>query len=122
MPSPQPAEALSSSPGASVPRSAEVRPPWSWSLWAVNAAAAGVLLLLSLQAGRWVGQQGSSTVLAALPALLLVVVLPPLAVVGVDRWRSRGLGMASTRGGAAVGAGLGLQLLMLVAAIAVGAS
>jgi CubicO group peptidase (beta-lactamase class C family) len=122
MPSPQSAEVLSTSTGESAPRSVEARPPWSWNLWAVNAAAAGGMLLLSLQAGRWVGQLGASTVLAALPALLLVVVVPPLAVVGADRWRSRRLGMASTRRGVAVGTGLGLQVLMLVAAIGAGAS
>ncbi|WP_224240669.1 serine hydrolase domain-containing protein [Hyalangium gracile] len=88
----------------------------------MNVAVTALAVLLSLRVGMGVGALGTSTVLAALPALLLVVVLPPVAVVGANSWQVRRLGAGSTRWGAALGVALGLQVLVLVGAILVGAS
>jgi hypothetical protein len=77
---------------------------------------------LSLRLGTWVGALGASTVRAAVIALLTVLVLPPLAVVGAERWLRRREGARSTRTGAALGAALGLQVLMLGGAMGAGAS
>jgi hypothetical protein len=88
----------------------------------VGVVAAAVGVPLALLAGMWVGSLASSTVLAALPALLIVLVLPPLAVVGAQRWVGRRLDSGSPRMGAAVGAAFGLQVLMLGGAVWAGAS
>jgi hypothetical protein len=88
----------------------------------VKAAAAVLAVPLALRVGMWVGALSSHTVLAVVPALLTVVVLPPLCVVGAERWRVHRLELGGPRLGAAVGVALGVQVLMLVGAVAAGAS
>jgi len=91
--------------------------------WALNAAMAVGVVPVSLLAGRWVGSLASSTVLAALPALLIVVGVPPLAVVGAEAWRGgQRLGPGSPRWGRAVGVAIAAQVLMVVGAVWAGAS
>jgi CubicO group peptidase (beta-lactamase class C family) len=89
---------------------------------AAGAAAAVLVVPLSLLVGRWVGSLASSTVLAALPALLVVAVLPPLAVVAAVAQACRRLEPGSPRLGGAVGVALGVQGLMLVGAVWAGVS
>ena len=74
-----------------------------------------------LWVGRWVGSRGTNTVLAALPALLIFLVLPALAVVLAERWLRRREG-ARTRTGVALAVAFGLQVLVLVGASWLGAS
>jgi CubicO group peptidase (beta-lactamase class C family) len=88
----------------------------------VSAAVAVLIVPLSLRVGMGVGSLGSNTVLAVLPALLTLLVLPPLAVVGAERWSSRRQGAGSPRLGVALGVALGLQVLVLAGAIWAGAS
>jgi CubicO group peptidase (beta-lactamase class C family) len=72
--------------------------------------------------GMWVGSLASSTLAAVLPALLVVVMLPPLAVVGAAARPGRPLAPGSTRVWRALAGALAVQLLVVVGAIAVGAS
>jgi CubicO group peptidase (beta-lactamase class C family) len=85
-------------------------------------AAAVVLVPLSLLAGMWVASLASNTVLAALPALLIVLVVPPVGVAGAQAWLSRRLGRGSMRWGRTVGMAIGVQVLVLVGAVWAGAS
>jgi hypothetical protein len=84
--------------------------------------AAAVAVPLALGLGMWVGTGPSNTVRAVVPALLVVVLVPPLAVVGVERWWSRRVGARRLRTGVAVGAALGAQVLLLGALVAAGTS
>ena len=122
MSSPTPAGVLSPPPDKS-PESLEVRTPRRTGLrWAVNAAVALVGVPVALLAGRWLGTRGTNTVLAALPALLLVVGGPALAVVGTEAWVGPRLDPGRLRWGRAVGAAIAAQVLMLVGAVGAGAS
>nr|WP_224372490.1 serine hydrolase [Hyalangium versicolor] len=112
---------MSSSTEGAPSGSAEARPPRSSSRWAASAAAALIFVPLSMWVGAWVGTLGSNTVLVAPPALLLFLVLPPLAVVAASTW-NRGSGSGRSRWGSALGLGIGLQVLVLVGAIGMGAS
>jgi hypothetical protein len=91
------------------------------SLFAVGAATAVVAVPLALVIGMWVGTRSSNTLLAVVPALLVVLLLPPLAVVAAESGWSRRVG-SKLRMGVAVGAALGVQVLTLAAAIGVGVS
>ncbi|WP_269744469.1 serine hydrolase domain-containing protein [Stigmatella aurantiaca] len=77
---------------------------------------------LSLWAGMGVGALSSNTIRAALPALLLVLVLPPLAVVVMEAWVGRRRGGGPMRPGRAMGLALGAQGVMVVGAIGMNAS
>lgn len=88
----------------------------------MSLVVAVLVVPLSLRAGMWMGSIAARIVLAALPALLIVLVVPPLAVVVAERWLSHREGARSMRTGAALGVALGLQVLVLVGAIWVGAS
>ncbi len=85
---------------------------------AVCAGAAVVAVPVALRAGAWLGSLSSHLVLAAAPALLLFLALPPLAVAGARAW----LGPGGGRLRPAVWAALAAHLLALGAAIALGAS
>lgn len=86
------------------------------------AAAIGAVPL-SLLAGSWVGTLSSNVVLAALPALLIVLLLPPLGVVGAQAWLGRRLEPArSPRWRRTVGMAIGVQVLVVVGAVGAGAS
>jgi hypothetical protein len=77
---------------------------------------------LALGLGRWLGTSSSNTVLAAVPALLVVLLLPPLAVVGAELGWSHRVKTHRLRTGAAVAGTLGVHLLMVVGAVAAGVS
>jgi CubicO group peptidase (beta-lactamase class C family) len=89
----------------------------------VSVAAAIGVVPLSLLVGRWVGALSSNVVLAALPALLIVLIVPPLGVVGAQAWLGRSLGLArSSRWGRTVGLAVGVHLVVVVGAVWMGAS
>lgn len=91
-------------------------------LFMAGGVAALVSVPLGLGAGRWVGALASNTLLAVVPALLLVLLVPPLAVVGAAAWQGRRMGAGRLRVGASVGTALGVQLMVVGGAIAMGAS
>jgi len=122
MSSPQRTGVLSSSPAKPSDR-LERRSPrrWAWR-WVVNGAMAVVVVPVSLLAGVWVGSLSSKTVLAALPALLIVAVVPPLCVVGAEAWVGQRFAPGRMRWGRTVGVALGVQVLLLGGAVWAGAS
>jgi hypothetical protein len=91
------------------------------SLFAIGAATTVVAVPLALELGMWVGTNSSNTLKAVVPALLVVLVLPPLAVVVAESGWCRRVG-AKLRTGVAIAAALGAQLLTLAAAIVAGVS
>ena len=97
------------------------QPPRARLFWA-GAGAAVVAVPLALAIGMWVGTRSSNAVLAVVPGLLVVLVLPALGVVSAEAWLSRRVGLERPRMGAAVGAALGVQVLTLVGAVWAGAS
>jgi hypothetical protein len=122
MSSPQRTGVLSSSPLKPLDR-LERRSPrrWAWR-WAVNGAMAAAVVPVSLLAGVWVGSLSSKTVLAVLPALIIVAVVPPLGVVGAEAWLGQRLEPGRMRWGRTVGVALGVQVLLLGGAVGAGAS
>ncbi|WP_263436628.1 serine hydrolase domain-containing protein [Stigmatella hybrida] len=97
--------------------------PTGWALpFGVGVATALVMVPLALWAGMRLGTLSSNTVRAAVPALLLVGVVPPLAVVGMEAWVIRRMGAAPGRTGLAVALALGTQVLVLAGAIGLHAS
>jgi hypothetical protein len=81
-----------------------------------------VAVPLALELGMWVGTRSANTVQAVVPALLVVVLLPPLAVVLAENAWARRLKKKRPRAGLAVAASLGAQLLTVAAAIFAGVS
>ncbi|MDY7231392.1 hypothetical protein [Hyalangium rubrum] len=92
------------------------------AVFAVGVAAALVTVPLALGLGIWVGSLSSKTLVAAPSALLGVWVLPPLAVVAAEAWQGRRQESGRTRVGVPLAAALGVQLLVLMGAVLVGAS
>ena len=88
----------------------------------MSVAVAAGATVVALWVGRWVGTLAGSLVLAVLPALLLVWVVPPLAVVATHRWQARRLAAGRPRMAAALSLALGLQVLVMAGAVFVGAS
>lgn len=89
---------------------------------AVGAGAAAVTVPVALLAGAGVGSLSSNLVLAAVPALLLVLALPPVAVAAAEAWLGDRLAPGRGRFRPAVWVALGVQALMMGAAIALGAN
>lgn len=122
MSQPQSARASSREPVRVVPPNAGAQYSRRGSLFAVGAATTVVAVPLALELGMWVGTRSGNTLLAALPALLVVVLLPPLAVVAAENGWARRLKKKRPRTGVAVAASLGVQLLTVAAAIFAGVS
>ena len=112
-PSPEPGNVGPRNPGAGYSRRG--------SLFAIGAATTVVAVPLALELGMWVGTRSSNTLRAVVPALLVVWLVPPLAVVAAESGWGRRVG-AKLRMGVAVGVALGAQLLTLAAAIGAGVS
>jgi hypothetical protein len=121
MSQPQSARAPSPEPGSVAPRSKAAGHSRRGSLFAIGAATAVVAVPLALELGMWVGTRSSNTLRAVVPALLVVLLVPSLAVVVAESVWGRRVG-ARLRTGVAVGAALGVQLLTLAAAIGAGVS
>jgi len=121
MSQPQSTRAPSPEPGSVAPRSTGTGHSRRGSLFAIGAATTVVAVPLALQLGMWVGTRSANTLLAVVPALLVVLLVPPLAVVVAESVWCRRVG-AKLRTGVAVGAALGVQVLMLAAAIGAGVS
>lgn len=92
------------------------------SLFAIGAATTVVAVPLALALGMWVGTRSANAVQAVVPALLVVVLLPPLAVVLAENAWARRLKKKRPRAVLAVVASLGAQLLTVAAAIFAGVS
>ena len=111
--SPEPEKVAARNPGAGYSRRG--------SLFAIGAATTVVAVPLALELGMWVGTRSSNVLRAVVPALLVVLLVPPLAVVVAESVWGRRVG-AKLRTGVALGAALGAQLLTLGAAIGAGVS
>lgn len=85
-----------------------------------GAAVVAVPATLALSAG--VGSLSSNLVLAAAPALVLLLALPPLAVTGVQWLVGNALHPGSVRFQPAVWAALGVHVLVLAGAVVLGAT
>lgn len=118
----QSAGASNPGPGSAAPPNPGTQYSRRGSLFAVGAATTVVAVPLALELGMWVGTRSASTLRAVVPALLVVVLLPPLAVVVAEHLWARRLKKKRVRTGLAVAASLGTQLLTVAAAIGAGVS
>jgi hypothetical protein len=89
---------------------------------AVGAGAAVVAVPATLALGAWVGSLSSGLVLAAAPAMLLLLTLPPLAVTGAQWFMGELLQEGSVRFLPAVGVALGVHVLAVAGAVLLGAT
>ncbi len=89
---------------------------------ATGAGAAVVAVPATLALSAWVGSLSSNLVLAGAPALVLLLMLPPLAVTGVQWLVGNLLQPGSVTFQPAVWVGLGVHVLAVVGAIALGAT
>jgi len=87
-----------------------------------GAAAAAVTVPLTVALGTWMGSLSNHLVGATLPALILLLALPPLIVTGVAYWAGNAIVPGSAKFSPAVFAALGVQALALVVTVAIGAS
>lgn len=104
------------------PASASSPMKWMALEFAVGAGAAVVSVPVALLAGSGVGSLSSNLVLAAGPALLLFVALPPLAVAGLEAWFGNRLSPGRGLFRPAIWVALAVHALTMGAAIAMGAS
>jgi hypothetical protein len=81
-----------------------------------------VVVPATLALSAWVGSLSSNAALAAAPAMLLLVVLPPLAVTGAQWLLGELLQRGSVRFQPAVWVALGVHVLAVVGAVLLGAT
>lgn len=116
-------ESLRLLPASDTTTSAPASPLRALALeWAVGAGAAVVVVPATLALSTWVGSLSSNLVVAAAPALVLLVALPPLAVAGAEVLLGRALGLGTPRLQPAVWVALGVHVLAVVGAVLLGAS
>ena len=89
---------------------------------ATGAGAAVVSVPATLALSAWVGSLSSNLVLAAAPAMLLLVALPPLAVAGAQWFVGNLLQPGSVRLQPAVWVALGVHVLAVTGAVLLGAT
>ncbi|WP_257462545.1 hypothetical protein [Archangium lipolyticum] len=89
---------------------------------ATGAGAAVVSVPATLALSAWVGSLSSNLVLAAAPAMLLLVALPPLAVAGAQWFVGNLLQPGSVRLSPAVWVALGVHVLAVTGAVLLGAT
>jgi len=104
------------------PASAPSSMKWMAMEFAVGAGAAVVSVPVALLAGAGVGSLSSNLVLAAAPALLLFLALPPLAVAGLETWLGNRLSPGRGLFRPAIWVALAVHALAMGGAIALGAS
>lgn len=90
--------------------------------FAAGAAATVVSVPAGLLLGSYLGTLSNNLIVAALPSLVLLAVLPPLAVVLAERWMGNWLSPGTTRVMPAMLVGLGVQILAIVAGVMTGVS
>ncbi len=95
--------------------------PSAVTLLGIGAGAAAVAAPASVALGVWVGTLSRSLVLAALPALGVVALLPPLAVTFAMFYAAERLQPGSGRISPGVFVAAGVQVALLVGAILLGA-
>lgn len=95
---------------------------WMAMEFAVGAGAAVVSVPVALLAGAGLGSLSSNLVLAAAPALLLFLALPPLAVAGLEAWLGNRLSPGRGLFRPAIWVALAVHALVMGAAIGLGAS
>ncbi len=87
---------------------------------ATGAGAAVVAVPATLALSAWVGSLSSNLVLAAAPAMVLLLALPPLAVTGAQWLLGNALGPGSVRFQPAVWVALGVHVLAVTGAVLLG--
>ncbi len=90
--------------------------------YGAGVAAGVVVVPLSLALGTWLGTTSSNLVAAALPALLVVLILPPVAMTLGPWWAGNRLEEGSARLRPALWVAAGVHLAVFVAALLLGAS
>lgn len=111
-----PASALPSTAEAALPAAHDAAVP-AWGL--TLGAGAGAALLstpLALAGGVWLGATSNDLVVAALPAVLVLAVLPPIVVAWASHWASDGRAAFWP----SFWTGLGAEVLAIVGAVALG--
>ncbi|HEX8436338.1 hypothetical protein [Archangium sp.] len=89
---------------------------------ATGAGAAVVAVPATLALSAWVGSLSSNLVLAAAPAMVLLLALPPLAVTGAQWLVGNALRPGSVRFQPAVWVALGVHVLAVTGAVLLGAT
>jgi hypothetical protein len=89
---------------------------------ATGAGAAVVAVPATLALSAWVGSLSSNLVLAAAPAMVLLLALPPLAVAGAQWLVGNALHAGSARFQPAVWVALGVHVLAVTGAVLLGAT
>lgn len=89
---------------------------------ATGAGAAVVAVPATLALSAWVGSLSSNLVLAAAPAMVLLLALPPLAVAGAQWLVGNALHAGSARFQPAVWVALGAHVLAVTGAVLLGAT
>jgi hypothetical protein len=85
-----------------------------------GVAAAAISVPVTLALSTWLGSLSSNLIVAALPSLILLVALPPLAVTGAVYWLASSFDNARFQ--PAIWAALGVQVATVVVAALAGAS
>ncbi|MFE8603639.1 hypothetical protein [Archangium violaceum] len=116
---------------AAAPESARLLPagmmteqPLKWMALELGtgAGAAVVAVPATLALSAWVGSLSSDLVLAAAPAMVLLLAVPPLAVTGVQWLVGNALHPGSVRFQPAVWVALGVHVLAVTGAVLLGAT
>lgn len=107
-------------PAAGMPTENPVR--WMALELATGAGAAVVAVPATLALSAWVGSLSSNLVLAAAPAMVLLLALPPLAVAGAQWLVGNALHAGSARFQPAVWVALGAHVLAVTGAVLLGAT
>jgi hypothetical protein len=95
---------------------------WTALELGTGAGAAVVVVPATLALSAWVGSLSSDLVLAAAPAMVLLLALPPLAVTGAQWLVGNALQPGSVRFQPAVWVALGVHVLAVTGAVLLGAT
>ncbi|AKI98491.1 hypothetical protein ATI61_122110 [Archangium gephyra] len=95
---------------------------WTALELGTGAGAAVVAVPATLALSAWVGSLSSDLVLAAAPAMVLLLVVPPLAVTGAQWLVGNALQPGSVRFQPAVWVALGVHVLAVTGAVLLGAT
>ncbi|HYO53705.1 hypothetical protein [Archangium sp.] len=117
---PESARLLPEQPSAGMMADNPVR--WMALELGTGAGAAVVVVPATLALSAWVGSLSSELVLAAAPAMVLLLALPPLAVAGAQWLVGNRVQPGSVRFQPAVWVALGVHVLVVTGAVLLGAT
>ena len=107
-----------------LPAGMRVEHPAKWMALELGTGAGAALVAVpaTLALSAWVGSLSSNLVLAAAPAIVLLLALPPLAVTGAQWLVGNALQPGSVRFQPAVWVALGVHVLAVTGAVLLGAT